>query len=126
MVLGARERRESPDVGEMLNVLDDEASQTIIQELDEPMTASEISDACDIPVSTTYRKLDGLTDTSLLATGTEVRADGHHTTTYWVNFGAVTLLLDESRSLTATVTRPRHDRADVQLATLWSEVREET
>lgn len=126
MVLGVRGRREPPDVEVVLNVLDDEASRTIIEELDEPMTASEIAEACDIPVSTTYRKLDGLTDASLLATGTEVRADGHHTTTYRVDFRAIILLLDESRSLTASVTRPRHDRADVRLANLWREVRRET
>lgn len=126
MVLGVRDRREPPDAKVVLDVLDDEASQTIIEELDGSMTASEIAAACDIPVSTTYRKLDGLTDASLLATGTEVRADGHHTTTYRVDFEAITLLLDESRSLAATVVRPHGDRADVRLAELWTEVRQET
>lgn len=126
MVLGARDRRESPDAEVILNVLDDEVNQTIIEKLDEPMTASEIAEVCDIPVSTTYRKLDRLTDASLLATGTEVRADGHHTTTYRVDFRAITLLLDESRSLTASVMRSHRDRADVRLAKLWTEVRRET
>lgn len=126
MVLGVRGRRESPDTKVVLNVLDDDASQTIIEELDEPMTASEIAETCDIPVSTTYRKLDGLTDATILETGTELRSDGHHTTTYRVDFEAITLLLDDSRSLSVSVSRPQHDTAEARLASLWTEVRQET
>lgn len=122
MVSGARDSRELSDAGVVLDVLDDEVSRTIIEELDEPMTVSEIAAACDLPVSTVYRALDELTGASLLATGTKVHDEGHHVTTYRVDFEAVTLLLDESHSLDVSVVRPRKSVA-LQLADLWSALR---
>lgn len=125
MVPGARDGRESLDAGVVLDVLDDEVSQAIIEELDEPMTVSEIAAACDLPVSTVYRALNDLTEASLLTTGTETHAEGHHVTTYRVDFEAITLFLDESRSLDVSVVRSRKNVA-LQLADIWAALRRRT
>jgi DNA-binding IclR family transcriptional regulator len=114
-----------PDLQSVLNALDDADCRTIIQHLDEPMTATEVSEECDIPMSTTYRKLDLLTDASLLAEGTEIRSDGHHATRYEVDFDTVSIGLTEDQALEVSIERPARS-AEERLASLWGEVRKET
>jgi DNA-binding transcriptional ArsR family regulator len=109
----------------VLAALDDEECRAIVGELDEPMTASEISEACDIPLSTTYRKLELLTEASLLYEGVEVRSDGQHASQYAVNFADVVISLDEGREFEVEVTR-RPRTPDQRLENIWSEVRKET
>jgi DNA-binding transcriptional ArsR family regulator len=121
----ARSASDETDLEAILDALDDEAARRIIRSLDEPMTASELSEACDIPLSTTYRKLDLLTEASLLLQGTEIRSDGHHATTYEVAFDAVHIELTEERDLTVSVEK-REWAPEERLASLWSEVRKET
>lgn len=116
---------DDPSLQSVLDALDDEDCRAIIERLDEPMTASEVSDACDIPTSTTYRKLDLLTEASLLEEGTEIRTDGHHATRYNVAFEAVTFELDDDRRLDVSISRPPRT-ADERLASIWQEVRKET
>jgi DNA-binding transcriptional ArsR family regulator len=116
---------DSTELEAILDALDDADARAIIQALEEPMTASELSDACDIPLSTTYRKLDLLTDAALLQEGTQIRADGHHATTYEVAFDAVRIHLTEDHELDVQVER-REKTPDERLADLWSEVRRET
>lgn len=123
----ARERSANgpAELGSVLDALDDADAREIITTLDEPMTASEISDTCDIPLSTTYRKLDLLTDADLLLEGTEIRADGHHATTYEVAFEEVRILLTEDRRLSVDIARTERS-PDEKLADIWTAVREET
>jgi DNA-binding IclR family transcriptional regulator len=116
---------ESPDLQAVLDALDDPDCRDIIRTLEEPKTAAQVSDDCDIPTSTTYRKLDLLSDASLLAEGTELRSDGHHATRYEVAFDRVVLELDENRSLETSIVRPART-ADERLASMWGEVRKES
>jgi DNA-binding transcriptional ArsR family regulator len=114
-----------PDLQDLLMALEDPDCRRIVQILEEPMTANEISEAADVPLSTTYRKLDLLTEASLLEEGTEIRPDGQHASRYSVAFEEVVIALAESREFEVEVTRqPR--TANERLATLWSEVRKET
>lgn len=116
---------EPTELGSILDALDDADARDIIRTLDEPMTASEISDTCDIPLSTTYRKLDLLTDADLLLEGTEIRSDGHHVTTYEVAFEEVRILLTEDRRLSVDIERTERS-PDENLADIWTAVRKET
>ncbi|PSP54989.1 transcriptional regulator [Halobacteriales archaeon QS_1_67_19] len=115
----------TPDLQTVLDALDDPECRRIIRHLDEPMTASEISDHCDIPTSTTYRKLESLTDASILSEQTAIRTDGHHTSKYALAFEEVRVFLDEDRQFEVSIARPTQS-ADEQLAGLWAEVRKET
>jgi len=123
----ARKPRSDPDppLGDVLTALDDADCRAIIRALDEPLSAGEVSERCDIPSSTAYRKLDLLTEADLLREATEVRPDGHHTTLYEVDFERVVIALDEDRSLEVGIDRPARS-ADEQLAAMWKEVRKET
>lgn len=49
---------------------------------DESLTASEVATACDLPLSTTYRKLKLLTDARLLEEETPISHNGKHATEY--------------------------------------------
>ena len=116
---------EQPDLQEVLDALDDPDCREIVSVLDEPMTASEIADESDIPLSTTYRKLDLLKDAGLLFEGTEIRPDGQHASTYEVDFEEVVISLTEGREFDADIAR-RPRTPDQRLESLWSEVRKET
>lgn len=116
---------EQPQLDTVLDALDDPACRALVGALDGPRTASELSEAADVPLSTAYRKLDRLEEASLLATETEVRSDGHHTTRYRLHFEEVTITLDDGRTFTVDVVRPSQ-RADERLASMWTQVRRET
>lgn len=122
-----RDRRdgEKRSTDAVLGALDDPDCRAIISILDEPMTAEEISEAADIPTSTTYRKLERLTDASLLDEGVELRAGGQHASLYAVAFEEVAISLTDDRDFDVEISR-RPRRADERLANLWSEVRKET
>lgn len=116
---------EAPDLQDVLDALDDPACRDIVTALEEPMTADRISEEADIPLSTTYRKLELLTEASLLEEGIEIRPDGQHASRYSIAFEEVIIALAEDRSFAVDVSRRRRS-ADERLASLWSEVRKET
>lgn len=117
--------KSEPSAAEICAALDDPDCREIIRNLDEPMTASELTSQCDIPQSTLYRKLELLTESTLLEESTEIRRDGHHASKYVVAFDEITLSLEDDRTLSVTIERPART-ADERLAELWSEVRKET
>jgi len=116
---------ETPELTTVLDALDDEDCRAIVSVLVEPMTASEISEASGVPLSTTYRKLELLTDSSLLYEGVEVRSDGQHASRYAIDFEEVVIALDESRKFEVDIAH-RARSPDQRLENLWSEVRKET
>ncbi|MFB6133409.1 MAG: helix-turn-helix domain-containing protein [Halanaeroarchaeum sp.] len=125
MVPGPLSGGDLPDLQSVLDALDDEDCRRIIEVLSEPMTAKEISEGCEMPLSTTYRKLDLLTDASLLSERTVLQSDGHHTTQYEIAFEKVEMKLDDDHEITLAIQR-RPDSTDERLETLWAEVRKET
>lgn len=114
-----------PEPETVLGALDDPDCRDIISCLDEPMTASQLSDVCEVPLSTMYRKLERLSEATLLEEGTEIRPGGQHATRYDVDFQDVTFALDDDREFEVAITRPVRT-ADERLANLWSQVREES
>lgn len=124
MVRDPFEEAEAPDLGELLDALSDPDCRELIRTIDSPMTANELSEETDIPQSTTYRKLDLLSEATLLEELTEIRKDGRHTTRYAVAFENIDIGLDEDRSFLLDITRPTRT-ADERLADMWSEVQKE-
>lgn len=115
----------TPELTAVLDALDDEDCRAIVSVLEEPMTANEISEKSGVPLSTTYRKLELLTEASLLYEGVEVRADGQHASQYQINFEAVVIALDETLEFEVDIEQ-RGRSPDQRLESLWSEVRKET
>lgn len=119
-------QREAESDAAVLSTLGDEPTRAIIEALSEPMTANELADACDIPLSTMYRKLDRLSEADLVSESTEIRRSGQHTTRYARDFTEVTVWISEDDRLCTTVDRPaKVSTADQRLEELWSELREE-
>ena len=116
---------DTPAFQDILDALDDPDCRSIVRILDEPMTADQIAEAANVPLSTTYRKLDLLTEASLLEEGTEIRSDGQHASQYTVAFDKVIIGLEENREFEVEISR-RARTADERLADLWSEVKKET
>jgi len=56
---------DQPELQDVLDALDDPDCRTIVSVLEESMTASEIAEESDIPLSTTYRKIERLTEAAL-------------------------------------------------------------
>lgn len=70
-------------VQELLDVLDDASCRAILEATsDAALSATEVSETCDLPPSTTYRKLDLLTDVGLLEERTRVQHSGKHPREY--------------------------------------------
>ncbi|MFB6110196.1 MAG: helix-turn-helix domain-containing protein [Halodesulfurarchaeum sp.] len=125
MVAGPLGSEDPPDCQAVFDALEDNDCRRIIEHLDEPRTAKELSEDCDLPLSTTYRKLDILTDASLLSERTVIQSDGHHTTQYDIAFEQVAIGLDENHEIEVAIQR-QPESTDERLESLWAEVRRET
>ena len=108
------------------DALADEDCRAILRALDEPLTAAEVADACDLPQTSTYRKLTKLTDAGLVAERTEVRTDGHHATRFVRDATSVVVAFDDGESFGFSIEVVCEDEPpDRRLAQLWTRVSEE-
>lgn len=88
---------DSDRLDDVLQVLGDERSRTILRELarnDGPLAAQQLAEQLEIPQSTTYRKLDDLTETPLVEERVGLDEGGHHRARYSVTVDGVVVSLD--------------------------------
>jgi DNA-binding IclR family transcriptional regulator len=96
-------------VQELLDVLDDGDCRAILAATsDDALSTSELSDACELPLSTTYRKVELLEDVGALAECTRLRPSGKHTSEYRRRLHSVFVSLDGNGSMELLVSM--HDR----------------
>jgi hypothetical protein len=69
------------------------------------LSATEISETCDLPLSTAYRKLDLLSETEVLAERTRIRQSGKHASEYVCRVEDVTIAVTDEGAMELTVTR---------------------
>lgn len=91
------------DPGTVLEALGDSACRAILREVNDPMTAKEIAEATGLPLSSTYRKLDVLSDSRLLRERLDLRPDGNHTRLYVPDFEAVRIVVDKRRNIDVAI-----------------------
>ncbi|WP_324661957.1 helix-turn-helix domain-containing protein [Haloarcula sediminis] len=108
----------------LFEALADPDCRDILAAVDEPLPARAVAEACDLPQTSTYRKLQQLSEAGLVAEETELRPDGHHTTTYVRDTTGVFVPLTGEDAFDVECLRPRKS-ADERLALLWSRVSEE-
>ena len=113
------------DLGAILRAVDDDGCRKIIRVLSEPMTAEEISSAAEIPLSTTYRKLELLTEASLVTEGVKIRQDRQHVSQYRLDFEEISITLSEARELDVDLS-PASEPSERERGALWSELRKES
>jgi len=81
----------------VLDALDDEECRAILEATkQESLTAGEISEECDLPSSTAYRKIDLLADADLLTEELRLRRSGKHVSEYDCGIEDVTLTVGQS------------------------------
>lgn len=110
---------DEPTLQDVLDALDDPDCRAILRETIEPMTATELIDACEIPKSTLYRKLELLSTASLLCEQETVSPDGGRVTRYERSFEDVTISLDDAGEFSVQIERPAPS-TDKRLADIWS------
>ncbi|MFC7135994.1 helix-turn-helix domain-containing protein [Halobaculum litoreum] len=80
----------------MFALLDDEYARSLLAATShQPMTAAELSDQCEMSVSTVYRRLDALESCDLVASRVRPDADGDHTTEYESHLDRLSVRLDD-------------------------------
>ncbi|WP_336023392.1 helix-turn-helix domain-containing protein [Halobellus salinisoli] len=108
-----------PDFDAVFGSLASEQCWDVLRTLDHAKTAAEIADACDIPRSTAYQKLEAMAEAGLLRK--RKRADAAR---YSIDFEEVVVTRSKGE-LELTVVPPSRSAAD-QLSEMWGEVRSET
>jgi predicted transcriptional regulator len=108
----------SPDVETVLDLLASERSRRIVRALEGPMTAAEVAEACGIPRSTAYRKLQAMAEVGLLR-----KQETDDAARYAVDFEAV-VVRNPNGDLELELEVPTRSAAE-QLSTLWGGVRAE-
>jgi predicted transcriptional regulator len=89
-----------PDPETVLEALDDEDCREMIFMITaQPMTARELSATCDLPLSTTYRKLELLSDASLVEGQTRICTEGKNAQQYVRAFDRVVIDIRDDGTL---------------------------
>lgn len=96
----------------LLDALEDGDCRTILEAADDFLSANELSERCDIPLSTTYRKVEALTEAGLLEEGTRVCRSGKHTSEYRRRVDNVVVSM-RSTGFDLRVTRREHSERSV-------------
>ena len=82
------------DARDVLDALGDADCRDILRAMGgSALTASACSEACDLPLSTTYRKLERLSGARLIQEGLRIRRDGKHASQYRRRFSDVVVEL---------------------------------
>ncbi len=102
--------RDDPvDAQAVLAALDDDACRAILEATtEEALTATELSDRCEIPMSTAYRKVEMLTEADLVAEQVRINTSGKHATEYAKNFDGVHVSVGDE-GIEIELTKPEAD-----------------
>ena len=112
---------EEPDLATVVDLLDDEHVRSILAATSaEPLSATELSERCDVSPSSIYRRVERLTEADLLDDRTRPRSDGHHETVYVAALDRFELEVGDG-DIEWTVERRRRDVAD-ELTRMWGEL----
>ena len=96
-------------IQDMLDALDDADCRAILDATSErALSANEVSETCDLPLSTTYRKLGLLADAGLLEERTRIRRSGKHASEYVRLVEDVVVSLDPRGGIELRVVHREH------------------
>ncbi|MFC7028133.1 helix-turn-helix domain-containing protein [Halomicroarcula sp. GCM10025324] len=117
-------REEQPDQQPIFDSLADRDCRRILATLDEPLPAKAVANACELPQTTTYRKLQQLCEAGLVDDRTELRSDGHHTTTYVRDCAGIFVTIEGDEQFDVDLFADRESPSE-RLARLWTRIGEE-
>jgi predicted DNA-binding ArsR family transcriptional regulator len=100
---------EKIDPEAVLTALDDDACRAILEATtEESLTATEVSEECDIPMSTAYRKVELLTEADLVEEQVRINTSGKHATEYRKCFDDVLVSIEDG-TIEIEMTAPDAD-----------------
>ena len=89
----------------VLTALEDQDCRDILEvTVDETLTANELSEACSLPLSTTYRKVEKLTDAGLLDEQVRLSTSGKHKSEYTHDVTDISLSVDSDDGVSLIVS----------------------
>lgn len=90
----------------VIAALEDDTCRDVLEATaDEALTATELSERCDVPLSTMYRKLEVLTEASLVLETLRLRRDGRHASEYRQCFDDVKISMCEGGTVEVAVSQ---------------------
>jgi DNA-binding transcriptional ArsR family regulator len=105
---------DAEDVQALLDALHDPDCRAVLDATGgESLSARELSEVCDLPLSTTYRKLDTLTTIGLLEERTRLCPDGKHASEYARRVESVDIDVDEDGFELTVSRRPCAERTSL-------------
>lgn len=98
--------RTEGEITDLLTVLDDPDCRAVLEVTgDEPLSAKEIVECCEIPTSTAYRKIDRLVEVGLLRESLRLRSSGKHASEYRRSVEQIALSIDDDGTEVRVVSR---------------------
>ncbi|MBS3760644.1 ArsR/SmtB family transcription factor [Halodesulfurarchaeum sp.] len=111
------------DPASVLRVLGNKYNAEILRATHTPMSAQELSDELDIPIATSYRRIEELLDHDLLALeGQEFSAEGRRTKVYRRKIDEIEIAFGTDEF---EVDFKRRTEAKNNLVDVWSDLRNE-
>ncbi|WP_115863527.1 ArsR/SmtB family transcription factor [Halorussus litoreus] len=108
---------------ELLRVLGNKYNAEILRATGEPKSAQELSDELEIPIATSYRRIEELADAGLLElSGREFSDEGRRTKVYRRNVDALDVSFDDGAIDVAVDERPEEENS---LADVWRDLKAE-
>jgi len=100
------EIREAQAVQQLLEALEDSDCRAILEATgEEALSAQEIADDCAMPLSTTYRKVEQLTEAGLLEEQVRIARSGKHTNEYRLGVEDIRVSVDAADGVELRVSR---------------------
>lgn len=114
---------EERDISGILEILDDDYARAILESTRrKQMSAKELSEVCDMSVSTVSRRVNTLLEYDLLIERTHIDSDGHHYSEYEARLDRVDIqLLETGFDVRIEL---REDAVD-RFTRIWSNMRNE-
>ncbi|WP_255153155.1 ArsR/SmtB family transcription factor [Halorarius halobius] len=107
---------------ELLELLGQERVRQILAATSrDPRSAKELSEECDVALSTIYRRVEDMVASDLLVERTRIEADGSHHSVYEANVDHLDVDIEDG-----TIDVSVHVREDAaeRFSRIWSDIRE--
>ena len=113
---------EASDEEALLELLDDEYARAILTATSaEPMSAKELSEACDASMTTVYRRVDRLKEHDLIEEQLRPQPDGNHYKVFANTLSSVEVAFEDGQMDLAVETVPESDPAD-RFTRMWEDL----
>ena len=107
---------EEADIESLLGTLEDPDCRAIIEATtSEALSASELSDRCELPLSTTYRKVDQLTEVGVLEERVRLSRSGQHTSEYTLKIDSIQLSVDSESGVVLQISEEQPLQSETSL-----------